>query len=198
MVTSPLTRYSDENDSYTFRNKTTHERGRSRRREHRRYRSPTIQRFSVTRTKHDEKHTLQQKHDKSAVRLNPELFKYVKRCLNFASKQLAQLRHYWTADPNNKSALGHDAFTYDWKQLRLYLNKLFELLDRVICKIINERAFGILIVPKWKTATWYQPLKRITIRKTRLPPACFMTTDNKVREPPRWRTLAVLVDGARY
>jgi hypothetical protein len=128
----------------------------------------------------------------------------VKRCLNFtpdidafASKKLAQLRHYWTADPTDKSALGHDAFTYDWKQLRLYLNPPFELLDRVIRKIINEKVFGILIVPKWRTATWYRPLKRITVRKTRLPAAC-LTSDDKVREPPRWSTLAVLVDGARY
>ena len=48
-----------------------------------------------------------------------------------------------------------DAFTVNWNGLNFYAFPPFVMIPRVLRKIENDRATGILVVPKWPSQSWY-------------------------------------------
>lgn len=64
------------------------------------------------------------------------------KCTRFAS---------WYPDPKSEFV---DAFTVVWKDF-FYAFPPFNLINRVIKKIINEKAEGIVVAPYWKGQVWY-------------------------------------------
>ena len=48
-----------------------------------------------------------------------------------------------------------DAFTISWKNLKFYAFPPFNLIPRVLRKIKNENASGILVVPYWPSQNWF-------------------------------------------
>ena len=68
----------------------------------------------------------------------------------FASRLNAQVETYvsWKPHPMAKFV---DAFTVDWSQFFFYAFPPFCLISRCVQKIIQDRATGILIIPKWTT-----------------------------------------------
>lgn len=66
-----------------------------------------------------------------------------KKCPKFIS---------WFKDPESEKI---DAFTISWKKLYFYAFPPFALLLRVIRKIIDDQAEGVLLVPYWPTQVWY-------------------------------------------
>ena len=72
----------------------------------------------------------------------------------FASRPNAKCQSYvsWDRDPE---AFAIDAFTLSWKQFFFYAFPPFAILPRVLQKIAFDKASGILVVPYWKTQSWY-------------------------------------------
>ena len=51
-----------------------------------------------------------------------------------------------------------DAFAQDWSQDFNWCNPPFSLIGRVLCKIMQDQAHGILIIPRWPSAWWWPML----------------------------------------
>ena len=99
-------------------------------------------------------------------RLHPALFKALDIAWGphtvdrFASWRTAQLPVYnsYFADPYTS---GVDAFAQQWSNHINFLNPPFFLLNRVIDKVIKDRAAATIIAPMWPNQPWYAKLKRI-------------------------------------
>ena len=72
----------------------------------------------------------------------------------FASRTNTQCSKFisWKPDPE---AWAVDAFTVSWKRLSFYAFPPFALIGRVLQKIINDEAEGILVVPNWPSQPWF-------------------------------------------
>lgn len=81
----------------------------------------------------------------------------------FASHQTNQCKNYysWFPDPG---CIGVDAFSYKWDTF-FYAFPPFSLVARVLKKVINDSATGIIVVPNWKTQAWYPVFKELTKSK---------------------------------
>lgn len=81
----------------------------------------------------------------------------------FASKDNNKCQTYvsWRRDPN---AVAVDAFTIFWGNLFFYAFPPFSLILRVLQKIVNDKAEGILVVPLWETQAWYPLFVRLIIK----------------------------------
>lgn len=58
----------------------------------------------------------------------------------------------WLPDPNSAAI---DAFTLSWENTFFYIFPPFNMLLRVIQKIIHDRAEGIVVVPWWPSQPWF-------------------------------------------
>lgn len=58
----------------------------------------------------------------------------------------------WKMDPGAEII---DAFTFHWGNLNFYAFPPFSLISKVLQKIVNDRAEGIMVVPKWPSQPWY-------------------------------------------
>jgi hypothetical protein len=58
----------------------------------------------------------------------------------------------WKKDPDS---IADDAFTIPWGNIFFYAFHPFNLVGRVLNKIVNEKAIGIVIIPHWPSQPWY-------------------------------------------
>lgn len=52
-----------------------------------------------------------------------------------------------------------DAFTLNWSTLNFYAFPPFSVVSRMLQKIIDDKAEGIVVVPFWISQPWYPFLK---------------------------------------
>jgi hypothetical protein len=74
----------------------------------------------------------------------------------FAGTGNNQLPKYWCKQT--------DAFKQDWSSEILWMNPPFSQMDRVIQKILEEEAQGILIIPYWPRFLWFTVLESIAVK----------------------------------
>ena len=106
-------------------------------------------------------------HDNTEWQLNPNIFKkLIQRWPApsidlFASRLNCQIKPFisWKPDPE---ALLCDAFTSKWTE-KFYAFPPFSLISKVLVKIENDHAEGILIAPWWPTQPWFAKLARMII-----------------------------------
>lgn len=98
----------------------------------------------------------------------------------FASKINAKCKNYvsWGPDPDCRCV---DAFTITWDKFFFYAFPPFILIDKVLQKIQNERATGILIVPDWPTQSWYPLFLKLLVEE----PIIFPPSKNLLSSPFR-------------
>lgn len=82
--------------------------------------------------------------DLFATRLN-------KKCQRFIS---------WFPDPESTSI---DAFTINWSKYYFYAFPPFSTITRVLEKIIQDKASGILVVPFWPAQPWFPLFNKLII-----------------------------------
>ena len=109
-------------------------------------------------------------HDNMEWKLHPELFKTV--CAKwgtpdidlFASRLNCQLVPYcsWKPDPGAKAV---DAMSIDWSIYFFYAFPPFNMMGRVLRKVEEEQAEGVIIFPAWPTQTWYPKLLSMCINE---------------------------------
>ena len=80
----------------------------------------------------------------------------------FASRLNYQISKYVSYKPNPE-AFAIDAFSLDWSLLDFYAFPPFSLINKVLQKIIEEGARGIVIVPDWPTQVWYPKFMSLLI-----------------------------------
>ena len=76
-----------------------------------------------------------------------------KKCEKFIS---------WYKDPESMAV---DAFTISWSTFFFYAFPPFSLILKVLKKIIEDRAEGILVVPFWPTQAWYPLFLALLVEK---------------------------------
>ena len=78
----------------------------------------------------------------------------------FASRLNAKLDTYfsWKPDPG---ATAVDAFTEDWSEHNFYAFPPFNMIGRVLRKVENDNAQGIIVVPYWPTQHWFSKFTRM-------------------------------------
>lgn len=109
--------------------------------------------------------------DRTEWMLRHSMFIYVTSKLSlqptidlFASRLNYQLKPFisWRPDPE---AFAVDAFTIDWGTHIFYAFPPFSLLGRVLQKVQQDQAEGIIIVPYWQTQVWYPKLLQLMIKE---------------------------------
>ena len=109
-------------------------------------------------------------HDETEWKLNKTIYRKVVECFYeqdidlFASRLNFQMKSYvsWQPDPEAKAV---NAFTMDWSKFKFYAFPSFALVGRVLQKIEQDQATGILIVPKWSTQPWYPRLLQLLVQE---------------------------------
>lgn len=81
----------------------------------------------------------------------------------FASYATHKCERYisWYPDPKAESV---DAFTIKWKDF-FYAFPPFNLIDRVLRKVISDKTRGVLVVPLWKCQAWYPMFSSLIVGK---------------------------------
>ena len=106
--------------------------------------------------------------DKTEWKLNTEVFRKVVQQFTvpnidlFASRLNCQLKQFvsWLPDPD---AAFIDAFSLDWSKFTFYAFPPFSLVSRVLQKVEDDRASGILVLPNWPTQSWFPLLRRTLV-----------------------------------
>lgn len=96
----------------------------------------------------------------------------------------------WKRDPDS---IAVDAFTIDWGRGYFYAFPPFAVIAKVLNKIIYDKAQGILVVPDWKTQSWY-PLFLMLLKS---PPLIITPSKDLLLSPfncrhPLWRSLTLV------
>ena len=98
--------------------------------------------------------------DATEWQLNPKIYKAVCDTFGtpeidlFASRINRQTEKYvsWKPEPE---AFAVDAFSINWRHHFIYIFPPFSLLTKVIKKLCQDQATGILVFPAWSTQPWY-------------------------------------------
>ena len=116
----------------------------------------------------------------------------------FASRINTQLKSFFSYRPDPKSE-AVDAFTTDWAGIQFYAFPPFSIIPRVIQKIWNDKARGIIIIPDWPNQSWYGQVSELPIKHIILyPRPDLLLLPNNEMKHPLHKTLqlkAVLVSG---
>ena len=101
-------------------------------------------------------------------KLNPSIFKSVMEHFDwkpeidlFASRINFQIQKFvsYHHDPDSWAV---NAFTFDWGSMKFYAFPPFSCVNKMLNKIVTDKAEGIVIVPNWPSQCWYSMLKIIS------------------------------------
>ncbi|KAA6381327.1 MAG: hypothetical protein EZS28_023145 [Streblomastix strix] len=85
----------------------------------------------------------------------------------FAARNNAKHSRYYTLG-KDKKAEGRDSMRVSQEEEFALIHPPIPIISRVIRKIIEEKARGIMIVPNWPGQIWWTDLKEITVREKEL------------------------------
>ena len=111
--------------------------------------------------------------DNTEWMLNPVVFKqlsahsFVPEVDLFASRLNCQLTPFvsWKPEPG---AWAVNAFSLCWTALKFYAFPPFSILERVLAKVQQDGATGMLVTPFWSTQPWFPQLLELLIDHPRL------------------------------
>ena len=109
--------------------------------------------------------------DESTFQEICNFFKFVPDMDLFASRLNTQLKRFMSYRPDPE-CFAVNAFLSNWKKLKFYCFPPFAstVICRILQKIVQDSARGILIIPDWPSQPWYAALTDITIETIVLPP----------------------------
>lgn len=118
----------------------------------------------------------------------------------FASLSTAQIQTYnsWYLDPMTS---GVDAFSQNWSNHNNFINPPLRLMNRILDKIVAEKAVATIICPAWPAQSWFQRLRAICVcPPLKLPKSKYICIPLSAKKPeplknPNWRLFAWRVDG---
>ena len=85
----------------------------------------------------------------------------------FASRLNCQIHPFvsWNPEPG---AWAIDAFSISWTDLKFYAFPPFSILGRVLAKVQQDGATGMLVTPLWSTQPWFPTLHEMVIEHPRM------------------------------
>ena len=100
----------------------------------------------------------------------------------FANRLNCKVTRYcsWKPDPG---AVAIDALTEDWSGKFFYAFPPFNMIGRVLRKVENDKAEGILVVPFWPTQHWFSKFSRMCTNT----PAVLFSRDAQPTLSHPWR-----------
>lgn len=119
----------------------------------------------------------------------------------FASRHNTKCGRFvsWKRDPD---AWAVDAFTLSWKIFFFYAFPPFSLILRILQKIIEDKAEGILVVPLWPAQAWFPLFNSLLIEEPLyFPPSRdSLLSANRIPHPlwPSLTLVAGVLSGGRY
>lgn len=118
-------------------------------------------------------------------RLNPDLLKDALSSLHFepeidlfASRLNKQFEVYCSYKPDPGASF-INAFTISWSNRKFYSFPPFSCISKVIQKIIQDKATGVIVVPLWPSQAWYPLLFPLLV----LPPVELSPSKNLLTLP---------------
>ena len=108
----------------------------------------------------------------------------------FASRLNHKVDKYvsWKPDPQ---AFAVDALTHNWSCLKFYAFPPFSLIGRILHKMEEDLAEGILVIPCWTTQAWFPQAMRMLVANPRLLPkrdgVVFLPFNPKQKHPLQGR-----------
>lgn len=101
-----------------------------------------------------------------------------------------QIFYSWFPDPEASAV---DAFTVDWSCLKFYAFPPFALILKVIRKIINDQAEGVLVVPNWPSRPWFPLFNELLISQPIYLNRDILLLHSPFREfHPAWKSLTLI------
>jgi hypothetical protein len=137
---------------------------------------------------------------KSDVMLNPPVFEYACRILQFRPNidMFATARHHqlprYCSPTKDPAAFRVNCYSLNWNLYRPYLNPPWEDISKTLEKFVQERTIGMLVIPLWQNATWFQLWKTLDVRHIILDEPIYLDDSNRLRPPPNWKTVISIVD----
>ena len=113
----------------------------------------------------------------------------------FASRVNTQLPSFvsYRPDPQSQAV---NTFSLEWGNINFYAFPPFSCIPRVIQKICQDKAKGILVVPDWPTQSWYGQFSEITTKSILIPSRSdLLTLPSNLMHPMKINLRAALVSG---
>ncbi|KAA6369390.1 MAG: hypothetical protein EZS28_035084 [Streblomastix strix] len=82
----------------------------------------------------------------------------------FATQYNQLINNFATVDLNDLETHFHNAFNYKWSKVKLYIHPPIPILNRVLQKMKQDKAQGIVIAPIWPGQSWNTKLKNLSIK----------------------------------
>ncbi|KAA6384405.1 MAG: hypothetical protein EZS28_020069 [Streblomastix strix] len=82
----------------------------------------------------------------------------------FATQYNKLINNYATVDLNDLGTHFQIAFNYKRSKVKLYIHPPIPVLNRILQKMKQDKAQGIVIAPIWPGQSWYTKLKNLSIR----------------------------------
>ncbi|KAA6396588.1 MAG: hypothetical protein EZS28_007882 [Streblomastix strix] len=79
----------------------------------------------------------------------------------FATQYNKLINNYVIVDLNDLGTHFHNAFNYKWNKVKLYSHPPIPVQNRVLQKMKQSKAHGIVIAPIWTGQSWYTKLKNL-------------------------------------
>ncbi|KAA6399076.1 MAG: hypothetical protein EZS28_005399 [Streblomastix strix] len=79
----------------------------------------------------------------------------------FATQYIKLINNYVILDLNYLETHIHNAFKYKWSKVKLYIHPPKLVLNRILQKMKQNKAQGILMAPIWPGQSWYTNLKKL-------------------------------------
>ena len=137
-------------------------------------------------------------------KLNPKVFKIVDDIWGplhtdlFATSSNRQLERFYSKEEEDLSS-GKDSFSQIWEVNGCYANPPWNLLERTIRRIREERLKVVVISPYWPNSEWF----RMAIKICVCPPILlgrykklYLMENGEHRAPAKWSSMAWLLDGS--
>ncbi|VEN35017.1 unnamed protein product [Callosobruchus maculatus] len=110
----------------------------------------------------------------------------------FATKHNKKCHQFVSWKPDSHAELV-DAFTFSWENLSFYAFPPFSLISKVLKKVRDDNAQGILIVPDWPGQVWYPAFQQMLISDTfTMGPDENLLTSPSRHPHPLWKSLTLV------
>ena len=98
----------------------------------------------------------------------------------FASRSNTKYDKYCSRDVD-PDCYRIDAFTLSWHKLKFYAFPPFAIILKVLRKIVEDKAVGLMVVPNWPSQVWFPLFKKLIVGK----PIYFDPSENLLLSPCR-------------
>jgi hypothetical protein len=125
-------------------------------------------------------------------------FPQLEVCVDLFASRLNKISEKYVSWRPDPGAFALDVFTLNWGNFDyIYLFPTFSLITRVVQKVREDRATGLLIVPDWPTQCWFPLIKLIQPpRILKMDKWMISPIDEEVADPLAPTLLACPLSGA--